>query len=196
MANLIDTWILKYHRDLIWLLLVLLSIFGAVYLEDKWHNIEIGKQNTQISALNTQYATLLAQKTAADASSASALSLYQEEHNKLLAFLTKKQVLPTSSTAPLAPLPDIPAYKDLTSCNEAVKILQEDNNDCLSTVQSLQTDKKADENLITNLQDTVQKVDTQNTELKKDNTTQTERKKRWRDTALAGWLLFIAKILI
>ena len=189
MANLIET----YHRDIIWLLIAGLFVFGTIYFKDKWHAFEINKQNAAISALSTQYAALLAQKTEADKDYTAKIQSYQEEHNKLIALLTQKAVSPL---APLAPLPTLPVYQDLSKCNEAIKELQKDNNDCLNTVQSLQTDKEVDNKLITNIQDTVQKVDKENTEVKKDLTSETERKKAWRWTAIGGWALAILKFLI
>lgn len=186
------TFVEKYHRIIIEILLILATIGGVCYVKDNYHAEELAKQNTQIASLMTNGATLLAAKTVADNNATNAMSLYQQEHNKLIAFLTKKQVSPT---APLAPLPGIPAFSSLDDCNKTVQQLSIDNNQCATTVQSLQADKVADQAVITNLTTTVDKVVTENTEVKKDNTSLTKTKNFWRDTAIGATLIDIGIIL-
>ena len=193
------TFIEKWHRDIIWLLLVILATFSAIYIKDKWHSEVLAKQEQKIASLNTDYVKLQAAKNTADNVASNTYNLYQQEHAKLISALSKKPVVvsapvtpnSTASVAPLPQLPDSPAPTTLTDCQQELANLQKDDSQCIDTVNNLQTEQVAANKLIDNQAQTIINVDTENTQLAKDVQTQTKRKKLWRDSALleAGAIL-------
>ena len=76
------TFIEKWHRDIIWILLAGLAIFGTIYIKDKTHAEKIAKQEQKIASLNTSYAKLEGIKDEKDKVATSSLSLYQKEHEQ------------------------------------------------------------------------------------------------------------------
>ena len=186
------TFIEKWHRDIIWLLLVILATFSAIYIKDKWHSEVLAKQEQKIASLNTDYVKLQAAKNTADNVASNTYNLYQQEHNQLINLLNKKASKPTGNNSNnIIPLPTIPPPTDLKDCQEEVANLQKDDGDCIDTVNNLQTEQVAANKLIDNQAQTIINVDTENTQLAKDVQTQTKRKKLWRDSALleAGAIL-------
>ena len=186
------TFIEKWHKDIIWLLVVGLVVFGVVYIKDRLHNEVLVKENAQIAALNTEAVKLSATKDAADIAATNAYNLYQQEHSKLIAALSKKSInTPTPATTnstvaptPVPHLPDTPAPTTLPDCQQELEAVKADDAQCIDTVNNLQEDKAADQAVINNQAQTISEVDIENTQLAKDVDTQTKRKKLWRETAL------------
>jgi hypothetical protein len=198
------TFIEKYHRDIIWILLAGLAVFGTIYIKDRLHNETITKENAQIASLNIEAVKLTAAKDTADAAATSVYNLYQLEHSKVVALLSKKPVItptPTVSNAVVAPaplvqLPNTPTPTTLPDCQQELAAVKADDAQCVDTVNDLQTDKAADQALINNQSQTIFNVDVENTQLKKDVNVQTKRKKLWRDSALAEAALIALHFLL
>lgn len=186
------TFLQKYHKDIIWLLAGCLVVFGVFYVKDRLHNASIAKENEQISNLKVEAIKLTAAKDAASAEAANTFNLYQQEHAKLISALSKKPivvstpVVPNSATpvVPLPQLPDSPVPTTLPDCQQELAAVKADDNQCIDTVNTLQTEKVADQALLNNQAQTIINVDTENTQLAKDVATQTKRKKLWRDFSL------------
>ena len=190
------TFVEKYHRVILEVLAAGVLVFGIFWVKDKYTAYEVAAKDKVIAQLDSEYKVLLAQKTAADQKITEVSTAYAQEHAQLIAALNKKPIIIQVPGTPLPQLPSIPAFTSLDDCNKTVKQLQVDNNACTDNINALQEGKKADTALIGNLQNKVLDVDKENTEVKKDLSSETERKKAWRWTAIGGWILAVAKFLI
>jgi hypothetical protein len=188
------TFIEKWHRDIIWLLLVILATFSAIYIKDKWHSEVLAKQEQEIASLNTDYVKLQAAKNTADNVSQSALAAFNKEHDQIIKLLNKKAG--NNNNNIIAPLPTIPTPTDLKDCQEEVLNLQKDDGDCITTVNTLQGDMEISDKLISTQKEIILSVDVENTQLAKDVETQTTRKKLWRDSALGELGLILLHFLL
>jgi hypothetical protein len=188
----------KWHRDIIWILLAGLAIFGTIYIKDKTHAEKIAKQEQKIASLNTDYVKLQADKDAASTVASNIYNLYQQEHDQIIKLLNKKASKPSiiEGRNNITSLPTIPTPTDLKDCQEEVANLQKDDGDCINTVNDLQTERIASDKLISTQKEIVLSVDVENTELKKDVETQTTRKKLWRDSALGELGLILLHFLL
>jgi hypothetical protein len=184
----------KWHRDIIWLLLVILATFSAIYIKDKWHSEVLAKQEQEIASLNTDYVKLQAAKNTADNVSQSALAAFNKEHDQIIKLLNKKAG--NNNNNIIAPLPTIPTPTDLKDCQEEVLNLQKDDGDCITTVNTLQGDMEISDKLISTQKEIILSVDVENTQLAKDVETQTTRKKLWRDSALGELGLILLHFLL
>jgi hypothetical protein len=190
------TFLQKYHRDIIYVLLAILAIFGAVYVKDRLHAEKLAQEQQVINSLSINAAKLEAVKQVADNNAQNTLNIYKQEHQELLKALSSSYKAPTTPQTHIQPLPDAPLPTTLPEANTELEQVKKDDNDCVKTVNSLQDDIKADNDVIANNKEVIYNVDIENSQLKKDIKTQTSRKKAWRDTALAEAAILILHFLL
>jgi hypothetical protein len=190
------TFLQKYHKDVIYVLIFVIGVFGTFFIKDKFHAAELKKQNEVIASLNTQNGILSSKYDEKSKAADTAIASLADEHSKLIAALSKKPIVITVPGAPLPQLPTIPTLTNLDDCNKTVQQLQVDNNDCITTVNALQEGKVASDALVANQKTIIVDVQKENVEVKKDVVTQTERKKLWRDSAILSTAILILKFLL
>jgi hypothetical protein len=190
------TFIEKWHRDIIWILLAGLAIFGTIYIKDKTHAEKIAKQEQKIASLNTSYAKLEGIKDEKDKVATSSLSLYQKEHEQLLKALSLRSKAPISPSTTIIPLPDIQPSTTLPNAISELSQVTTDDNEAGQVINKQGEDIKADQDVIDNQKEIILGVDVENTQLKKDVDVQTKRKKIWRDSALGELGLILLHFLL